>query len=269
MTPQHGTAPHPGPPEYETLDYALASGVATVTLNRPEALNSFDPVMCAEFATLWSAVRADEDVRCVVLRAAGDDFSTGLDVKAGRGPQPDNPWLVDDPGEQLSPKRNRVWKPVVCAVQGMCAGGAFYWINEADLIICSEEATFFDPHCTYGMTAALEPLGLRYRMPLGDVLRMVLLGLDERVSAETALRSGLVSEVVARERLWERAEELAVLIAAKPAWSVQGSIKAIWESLDLPRTTALERGMTYPQLTKLSQGPAQRAGRKPALWNLR
>jgi enoyl-CoA hydratase/carnithine racemase len=254
---------------YETLEYELADGVATVTLNRPAALNSFNPAMCTDFAALWARVRVDEDVRCVVLRAAGDHFSTGLDVKAGRGEQPHSPWLADDPGEQLSPKRNRVWKPVVCAVQGMCAGGAFYWINEADLIICSADATFFDPHCTYGMTATLEPIGLRYRMPLGDVLRMVLLGLDERMSAETAQRVGLVSEVVVRERLWTRAGELAALIAAKPAWSVQGSIKSIWESMDLPRSTALERGMTYPQLTKLAQGPAQRAGRKPESWSLR
>lgn len=254
---------------YETLVYQLTAGVATVTLNRPEALNSFNPAMCAEFAALWAAVRADEDVRCVVLRAAGEHFSTGLDVKAGRGPSSESPWLAEDPGAQLSPKRNRVWKPVVCAVQGMCAGGAFYWINESDLLICSEDATFFDPHCTYGMTSALEPIGMRDRMPLGEVLRMVLLGLDERMSASTALRVGLVSEVVAREGLWERAAELAALIAAKPPWSVQGSVKAIWESLDLPRSLALERGMTYPQLTKLTQGPAARSGRKPDSWATR
>src|SRR3546814_7578015 len=48
------------------------------------------------------------------------------------------------------------WKPVIAAVHGMAAGGAFYWLNESDIIICSEDATFFDPHVTYGMTSALE-----------------------------------------------------------------------------------------------------------------
>jgi enoyl-CoA hydratase/carnithine racemase len=148
----------------------------------------------------------------------------------------------------LGPKANRCWKPVVCAVHGMAAGGAFYWLNEADILICSEDASFFDPHVTYGMTAALEPIGATYRMPLGDVLRMVLLGNDERISAATALRIGLVSEVVALETLWTRADELARMIAAKPPAATQGSVRAIWESLDLPRSTALRLGLKYCQI---------------------
>src|SRR3546814_10280671 len=91
------------------------------------------------------------------------------------------------------------WKPVIAAVHGMAAGGAFYWLNESDIIICSEDATFFDPHVTYGMTSALEPIGMTYHMPLHDVLRMVLLGNDERIGAGTALRIGLVSEITTRE----------------------------------------------------------------------
>jgi enoyl-CoA hydratase/carnithine racemase len=253
----------------ETITYDFEAGVGTVTLNRPEVLNAFSPQMCQEFAELWRTVRGDEQVRAIVLRANGDNFCTGMDVKTGRGPLPDNPWIAGDPGDQLSPKRNRVWKPVVAAVQGMCAGGAFYWINEADIIICSPETTFFDPHCTYGMTASSEPIGLRYRMPLGDVLRMVLLGLDERVSAQTALSSGLVTEVVARQDLWSRARHLAELIAAKPPWSVQGSIKAIWESMDMPRSQALERAYGYPQLTKLVQAPTDRGAVRRSNWEKR
>lgn len=253
---------------FETLIYEVADGVGTITLNRPEALNSFDPPMCDEFARLWAVVRDDEDVRCLVLRAAGSHFSTGMDVKVGRREMPD-PWTSSDPGDQLSPKRNKVWKPVVCAVHGMCAGGAFYWVNESDIVICSEDAEFFDPHTTYGMTAALEPIGLRYRMPLGDVLRMVLLGLDERMTPATALAAGLVSEVVAPTALWARADELAALIAAKPPLAVQGSVKAIWESLDVSRSAALDRGFTYPQVTKLSQPPVDRAPRRPDRWTRR
>jgi enoyl-CoA hydratase/carnithine racemase len=254
---------------YETITYQVEDGVGTVTLDRPEVYNSFNPPMVDDFARLWPAVRADDDVRVIVLRANGDNFSTGMDVKAGRGAQPANPWVVSDPGESLSPKRNHVWKPVVAAVQGMCAGGAFYWINEADIIICSAEATFFDPHTTYGMTASLEPIGLRYRMPLGDVLRMVLLGLDERMSAKAALTAGLVTEITSREDLWDRAQELAERIAAKPAYSTQGSVRAIWESLDIPRTQALDRGMFYPQITKATQPPVDRVASKPGEWDLR
>ncbi|HVX22365.1 MAG TPA: enoyl-CoA hydratase/isomerase family protein [Acidimicrobiales bacterium] len=254
---------------YETITYDLADGVGVVTLNRPAKLNTFNPAMCEEFADLWARVREDDEVRCLVLRAAGDHFSVGLDVKEGRTAMGDNPWNGYDPGDHLSPKRNRVWKPIIAAVQGMCAGGAFYWVNESDIVICSDDATFFDPHTTYGMTAALEPIGMAYRMPLGDVLRMVLLGLDERMSPQRALEVGLVTEVVERSQLWKRADELAALVAAKPPWSVQGSIKAIWQSLDLTRTQALDRAFTFPQLTKLVQEPVDRGAVRPDTWTVR
>jgi enoyl-CoA hydratase/carnithine racemase len=150
-----------------------------------------------------------------------------------------------DPGEYLGPKQNRLWKPVVAAVHGMCAGGAFYWINESDIVICSEDATFFDPHVTYGMVAALEPIGLRQRVPLPEVLRMALLGNDERIGAATALRISLVTEVTPLEQLWTRAHDLAAKIAAKPTSAVQGTTKAIWESLDVGRNAALQMGLKY------------------------
>jgi enoyl-CoA hydratase/carnithine racemase len=137
---------------------------------------------------------------------------------------------------------------VVAAVPGIAAGGAFYWLNESDIIICSEDATFFDPHVTYGMTSALEPIGLARRIPLGEALRWALLGLDERMSPQRALQIGLVSEVVPREELWDRAHELASLMAAKPAAAIQGTVKAIWESLDMTRSQALQIGLSYTQL---------------------
>src|SRR3546814_11831292 len=82
------------------------------------------------------------------------------------------------------------------------------------------------------MTSALEPMGMTDHMPLHDVLRMVLLGNDERIGAGTALRIGLVSEITTRDELWPRAEELAAAIAAKPPATTAGSLKAIWQSLD-------------------------------------
>jgi enoyl-CoA hydratase/carnithine racemase len=204
--------------------------------------------MLAEMKAIWRRVQAHDNIHSVVLRAApGRAFCTGVDVREGRG-EPVNIWSDLDPGEFLSPKMNACWKPVVCAVHGMAAGGAFYFLNECDIVICSDDATFFDPHVTYGMTSALEPIGMTYRQQLGDVLRMVLLGNDERISAQTALRQGIVSEVVALEALWPRAHELAARIAAKPTAATQGSVRAIWESLDLPRTAALRTGLKYCQL---------------------
>ncbi|KUI32320.1 enoyl-CoA hydratase/isomerase family protein [Mycobacterium sp. GA-2829] len=222
--------------------------VATVTLDRPERLNAFDRTMCEEMAEAWRLVKADDAVHAVVLRAAGDRaFSAGLDVKSSYG-QPDNIWHHEDPGELLSPKWQKMWKPVVCAVQGMCTAGAFYFLNEADVVICSTDATFFDSHVSAGLVCALEPIGLMRKVGLGDALRIALMGNDERVGADTALRIGLVTEVVERDRLWARAHGIAATIAAKPPAATQGTVRAIWESLDRPYRAAMEQGLIYTRL---------------------
>ena len=234
---------------YETILFEQgADKVATVTINRPEALNSFTRKMCEEFRQVWERIRVDSSINAVVLRASpGRAFCPGVDVRGGGGNvlMYDDVFAQVDPGEYLGPKQNRLWKPVVAAVHGMCAGGAFYWINEADIVICSQDATFFDPHVTYGMVAALEPIGLRQRVPLPEVLRMALLGNDERIGAATALRISLVTEVTPLDQLWSRAHDLAAKIAAKPTSAVQGTTKAIWESLDVGRNAALQMGLKY------------------------
>jgi enoyl-CoA hydratase/carnithine racemase len=234
---------------YSTIRYETsADAVATITLDRPEALNAFDRMMCEEIRSAWQQIKVDGTVNAVVLRAAGDRaFCAGLDVKKPYG-QPDDVWNHEDPGELLSPKWQKVWKPVVCAVQGMCTAGAFYFLNEADIVICSPEATFFDSHVTNGMVSALEPVGLMRRIGLGETLRIALSGNDERVGAETALRIGLVSEIVPREALWPRAHEIAAGIASHPTAATQGTVRAIWESLDRPYRAAMEQGLVYTRL---------------------
>lgn len=239
---------------YETILVDSADHIVTITINRPEAMNSFNRRMLDEFAYLWRAIAADDEVHCCVLRAApGRAFCTGVDVKPAKdGAEPvvdlDNIWHAEDPGALLGPKSMKCWKPVVCAVHGMVAGGAFYWLNECDIVIASEDATFFDPHVTFGMTSAVEPIGMTYKMPLQDVLRMVLLANDERLCADTAKRVGIVSEVVPLDALWGRAHDLATIIAAKPPAATSGSLKAIWQSLDVPRSVALARGLSYCQV---------------------
>ena len=235
---------------FETIELDVDGGdrVATITLNRPDQLNAFNRTMCEEMARAWRTVKADDLVNAVVLRAAGSRaFSAGLDIRTPYG-QPENIWNHEDPGEALSPKWQKMWKPAVCAVQGICTAGAFYFINESDVVICSTDATFFDSHVSAGLVCALEPVGLMRRIGLGEALRIALMGNDERVSADTALRIGLVSEVVSPEGLWARAHEIAATIAAKPPSATQGTVKAIWESLDKPYRAALDQGLIYTRL---------------------
>ena len=250
--------------EYKTVIFEVGDdSVATITLDRPEVLNAFNQPMLDEFRDIWRRCRTDESIHAVVLRGNGDRaFSTGVDRKEGRDRHP-NPWSEDDPGFSLGAKQNRVWKPLICALHGMVAGGAFYWVNEADVVICSDDATFFDPHTSFGMTSALEPAGLLRRIPLGEVLRLALFGLDERLSAQRAREICLVSEVVPKAELWERAHLLARRLAEKPPLAVQGTVKAVWDSFHMTAAGAREIPLHYPQLGNPESKLEFTAGARP------
>ena len=242
---------------YETLLYDLTDGVAWVTLNRPEVLNAFNPTMEAELASLWQALQHDDDVRCVVVRGAGERaFCVGIDrdVTIGEAdpdaemPGYSTPWEFDDPGRRVGPKANHLWKPVIAMVDGIACGGAFYLLGEVDFIIASERSTFFDPHVTYNMTAAYEPVQLLQKMPLQEILRMALLGANERMSAQRAHQVGLVSEVVPAEELEATVAWAANAIAAAPALNVQGTLRAIWMANEVPRAQMLELCALYTRV---------------------
>lgn len=249
----------------QDIEFGVDDGhVATITLNRPVALNAISAEMAGELAWAWQTVRDTDDIHAVVLRAAGERaFCTGVDVKGdGNWFFRSNVWNTFDPGTVISPKLvHRCWKPVITAVHGFAAGGAQYLLNESDIIICSDDAAFFDPHANASIVSALEPIGMLHRgVPLGEVLRWALMGTEERISAATALRIGLVSEVVARDELWDRAQGIAASIAARNPTAIQGSVRAIWESLDMTRSTALQNGMAYthignPPLTERRAAP--------------
>ncbi len=239
------------PAPFTTIEFAVNSGhVATITLDRPDKLNAFNETMAKELSTAWATVRDDDSIHAVVLRANGERaFCTGLDIAEGVWWSDQNIWNHVDPGMSLGPRHHKVWKPVVAAVNGMCAGGGMYFVNECDIIICADDATFFDPHANGGIVSALEPIGMLHRgVPLGDVLRWALMGTEERITASTALRIGLVSEIVPAADLRHRADEIASQIAARRPEAVQGTVRAIWEALDMTRSTALQNGLAYTHI---------------------
>ena len=259
---------------YETLLLDIADHVATVTLNRPDRMNSFNHAMARDFRALWNAIRNDERVRVVVLRAApGRAFCSGMDVKEDwaedRAYYSRMPFEADDPGEWLGPKSNKVFKPFIVAVHGICADGAFHWLNEDDLILCSQDATFFDPHVTFGLVSAVEPVGSLGRLPLAWIQRMTLMGNEERISAATALRIHLVTEVTELEDLWPRAAELAASMAAKHPVAMQGSVRAIWEALGMPREAAVRNALKYTQVgNPISTAEVVRGEQPRTKWRL-
>jgi enoyl-CoA hydratase/carnithine racemase len=242
---------------HETILFEKADGIAWVTLNRPEVRNAINQKMQDELRAIWRGLRYDDDVRCIVLAGEGESFCTGIDrgeaisedntaaMEAGRFPGYPTPWMYDDPGYDVGPKTCDLWKPVIAAVHGIACGGAFYMLGETEFIIAADDAVFFDPHVTYGMTAAFEPIQLLAKMPFQEVMRMALLGAHERMSARRAYEIGLVSEVVPKEQLRDTVMWAAMAIAdANPLHTV-GTVRSMWNALEVPRRQALDLAYLY------------------------
>jgi enoyl-CoA hydratase/carnithine racemase len=270
--------------DFETLLYQEQNGVAWVTLNRPAVHNAFNVQMQRELHDLWRGLRRNDAVRVAVLTGAGDKaFCTGIDRTETMGNAPaagepvvgsaSTPFMFDDPGANIGPKSCDLWKPVIAAVNGMACGGAFYMLGEVEFIIAAEHATFFDPHVTYGMTAAFEPMHMLQKMPFHEIMRLALLGNHERLSAKRAYEIGLVSEVVAADKLREAAAWAADAIASAPPLAIQGTVRAIWAGRELTRTQALSLGYAFIGLgtnqESIRQGQAAFAAGKRVQWKLR
>jgi enoyl-CoA hydratase/carnithine racemase len=232
-----------------------ATGVAVVTLDRPQKLNAIDLAMARELAAVWRALRFDDSVRAVVLTGAGERaFCTGIDRDAVV-PQPNSPYMTDDPLLRVGPKANDLWKPVVAAVHGMACGGAFYLLGESDFVVADTTATFFDPHTAYGMVSAYESVLMAHRMPYGEVARMMLMGTAERLGARRAYDIGLVSELVEPGEARAAAVRCAAVIAGYPPEGVQGTVRALWAA----REAALAQGFAQaPHLIALGNLPSER-----------
>ena len=147
-------------------------------------------------------------------------------------------------------------------------------MGEVDFIIATEQATFFDPHVTYGMAAAFEPLQMSGSMPFGELARLTLLGASERMSAQRAHQIGLVSELAADvDDLREKAGWAARAIADSPPLAVQGSLRALWAGRDMGRGQALALGYAFVGLGNsdeaLAQGQERFASGARLDWRLR
>jgi enoyl-CoA hydratase/carnithine racemase len=272
------------PDDFETLLYEEKDGVAWVTLNRPEVHNAFNVQMQHELRDLWRGLRRHDDVRVIVLTGAGDKaFCTGIDRHETMGVGSEDrekvvgsgstPFMFDDPGENIGPKSCDLWKPVIAAVNGMACGGAFYMLGEVEFIIAAEHATFFDPHVTYGMTAAFEPIHMLQKMPFHEIMRLSLLGNHERLSAKRAHEIGLVSEVVPADQLHESASWAAGVIASQPALAIQGTVRSIWAARELSRAQALSFAYALVALgtdqNSIQEGQQAFASGRRVDWKLR
>lgn len=226
---------------YQRLVVEVADGIGWLTLNRPEAGNAFDALMLDELERAWAELDADPEVRVIVNTANGNSFCTGMDVvqvARDKGAMRKHSRRTRDATLKISSWHCDVWKPVIAAVNGVCAGGGLHLVADADIVIAAEGASFVDPHVSVGQAVAYEAITLLRKSPMEAVLRMTLCGRGERIPARRARELGIVSDVVADDALLTSAAELARAVAANSPTATRATKKALWRSLEMSLSEA-------------------------------
>src|SRR5918994_708843 len=148
---------------YDTLVVERAGPVGWLVFDRPAAANAMDATMLAELERAWHELDDDPRVQVIVNTGNGSAFQTGLDVvqlSRDRDALREQSRRTRDARLRLTAWHNEVWKPVIAAVNGVCAGGGLHFVADADVVIAASNATFVDPHVSVGQVSAYETIGL-------------------------------------------------------------------------------------------------------------
>ncbi len=199
---------------YQHLLYQFAGGVATITLNRPEVLNSFNEVMNLELRNAIEQA-ADPSVRAVLLTGSGRGFSAGQDLAEATA-QPQNiAELVRRKWTPLALGIRNLEKPVVCAVNGVAAGAGANLALCCDIVLAAESASFIQSFAKIGL---IPDTGGTFALPrlVGLARATALMMLAEKVSAAQAVAMGLIYKSYPDMELLKAAHELASYLATQP-----------------------------------------------------
>ncbi|MGE0881287.1 MAG: enoyl-CoA hydratase/isomerase family protein [Acidimicrobiia bacterium] len=231
--------------EYETLIVERRGHVGWLIFNRPDALNARNLKMIEELSYAWVDLDEDPEVRVIVNIGRGRAFQTGADVKeiaaaGGMANRIANRKIREGGG--LTARENDVAKPVICAINGLCAGGGLNFVGDADIVVASSAATFVDTHVSVGQVSGIEPVQLVNRLPFGAIMRLVLMGRHERLNAETAKELGLVSQIFQAETFEEDVQKLAETVARNSPTAMMLSKWALWKALEVGRAEAIALG---------------------------
>lgn len=217
----------------------IEAGIATVTLNRPEALNALNQETFGELIGLWPALNDDDNVHVVIITGAGRAFCAGADIKEmaermkSGAPREDR--TGRSRGMDFLPLNLK--KPLIAAVNGAAAGGGVGLVLCSDVAICAAEAFFTTPYAARGVMDAEVVALLVRKIPPAWAMWMGLTG--QRLDAQTALRIGLVTELLAREQLLDRARDIAEQIQ----YNAPLSVMAVKEKMKLALETSFREAM--------------------------
>jgi enoyl-CoA hydratase/carnithine racemase len=210
--------------------------VLVIAIDRPKKLNGFSAVMLDELGAAYSEMERDPEVRCGLLCAEGRNFTAGLELsKLSERFAAGKPLFPENEVDPVNLHRLRT-KPLVAAVQGICFTIGIELMLAADVVIAATDCRFAQLEVQRGiMASAGATIRIPERAGLGNALRYLLTG--DEFGAETALRMGLVQEVVMPEELHAHAMALATRIAAQAPLAVSATLsnarKAIFEGPSL------------------------------------
>lgn len=216
---------------YEFFKLEMAGPIATVTLSRPDRMNTMGIGPWKEIHLIQDEIEANHNIRVVIIKAEGPHFSVGIDLKDLAGVNAN--YVIDNINylQRTYTRWQEMNAVVIAAVQGLCFGAATEMITACDIRIASDDARFGIQEVNFGLAP---DMGGTQRLPrlvgLGQAKRMILA--CEEIDAKEAREIGLVEIVVPREELYPRAEKLARRIIEKPPWAVRFGKKAINASQD-------------------------------------
>ena len=228
--------------DYSEVLYEVDGPVATITLNRPDAANAQSTQLIEELDAAFNEADADDDVRVVVLAAAGKHFSAGHDLKGLLDPAAGDPWreMRDTAEGKLRHEQVMYFdkcvkiydfrKPTIAAVQGSCVAAGLMLACMCDLIVASDDAVFSNP--VLRMTGAgVELLVEPWELGMRKAKEFLLTG--DKIDAQEAWRLGLVNRVVPRDSLAAAAREMADKVALVPPITAQTVKDSINHTFDV------------------------------------
>ncbi len=225
--------------DFQTLLYDVdASGVATVTLNRPDALNALNRRMVGELGQAMRAAKNDVAVRGVIVTGSGEKaFAAGADISEFAGMEPLEAHRFALRGQAILNTIEQMAKPVIAAVNGFALGGGCELAMACHLRVAAETAQFGQPEVQLGLIAGF---GGTQRLPrlVGHGIATEMLLTGDRISAERAERVGLVNKVVASGELLDAARGFIESIASKAPVAVAMTLQAL-RAADLPLASGL------------------------------
>ena len=229
-----------GNPGYTTLRYEVADAIATITLDRPDALNALTIPMKTELLAAFGGVVRDRGVRAVVLTGAGRAFCAGQDLKERL--EPDATPLAVEVRERYNPiitAMRRLDQPIVGAINGVAAGAGASLAFACDIRVAAEGASFV---LAFGRIGLVPDSGATWFLPrlVGPAKAAELALLGESLSAADAERFGLVARVVPGEALAETAREMAARLAGLAPLALAQTKRALQRSLSIDLDAALE-----------------------------